>query len=162
MKVMKGRQILDSVNKNFILPKLLGKKETGALWKNYDWNKAAAAGMKYKGVPYSGKYEFVETRMYWPLTYMVSSKKESLSCVDCHSRNGRLESLDTNWLPGKDRVLILDILGFESAVLVHDCAAYTLLALVAFAAFWHIMQNPWQYNHEYVLKLFLKTLTILP
>ncbi len=36
------------------------------------------------------------------------------------------------------------ILGFEGAVLVHDCAAYTLLALVAFAAFWHITTGEWK------------------
>jgi hypothetical protein len=34
---------------------------------------------------YSGKYEFVETVMYWGLTHEVMPKENALSCAQCHS-----------------------------------------------------------------------------
>ena len=111
MKVMRGKQIYDTELNNFIQPKLFGKKGSDAYWKKYNWGKAAAAGMKYIGLPYSGKFGFIETEMFWPLSHMVSSKEKSLKCVDCHSRNGRLSKVNTHWMPGKDRVFALDIIG---------------------------------------------------
>ena len=40
--------------------------------------------MAYAGLKYSGKYEFVETVMYWGLTHEVLPKERSLSCSQCH------------------------------------------------------------------------------
>ena len=68
--------------------------------------------MNYLNLPYSGKYDFIETEMYWPLNHMVAPKEESLSCKDCHTRDkGRLASLDGFYLPGRDFNKYLDISG---------------------------------------------------
>ena len=37
-------------------------------------------------LPYSGKYNFVETEMYWPINHMVAPVEKSLKCTDCHTR----------------------------------------------------------------------------
>jgi len=41
--------------------------------------------MKASGMEYSGKYEFVETAMYWGLTHEVVPKEQALSCAECHA-----------------------------------------------------------------------------
>ncbi len=110
-KVMRGNQLYDPVNKMMIVPKLFGKKGTGAYWGDWDWNKSAAAGMKAAGLPYSGEYDWIETKMYWPLAHLVLSKEESLTCDDCHARESRLAGVPACWIPGRDRSLIFDIFG---------------------------------------------------
>lgn len=116
VKVYKARQIYDPVNKTLILPHLFGKDST-AYWGNYDWNKAAETGMKSMGLPYSGKYTFVPTTMYWPVSHMVAPMEESLTCIDCHSRNGRLNDLTDFYLPGRDRNKLLDFFGIGLIIL---------------------------------------------
>lgn len=116
IKIMRGKQIYDPVNKTFIQPKLFGKKGTGAFWAEFDWAKSAEAGMKYAGLPYSGKFDFIETEMFWPLTHLVVPKEQSLKCEDCHTRKsyeegGRLANLESCWLPGRDYNKFLDIIG---------------------------------------------------
>jgi len=110
-KVMRGKQMYDPVNKTFIIPKLFGPKGSGAYWADWDWKKSAEKGMKAAGVPYSGKFEWIETEMNWPLTHMVTTKENAMNCNDCHSREGRLTGLTACWIPGRDRSLVLDILG---------------------------------------------------
>ena len=110
-KIMRGKQLYDPENKTMIIPKLFGKKGSGAYWGDWDWDKAARAGMKAAGVEYSGKYEWIETEMFWPLTHLIQPKDNALKCDDCHSRNGRLAGLEACWIPGRDRSLVLDILG---------------------------------------------------
>ncbi len=78
-KIHKGKQISDAVLKRLIAPKLWGE-----YWKNYDWGKAAAVGMKEAGLEYSGEYEFVDTVMYWGITHEVLPKENALSCANCH------------------------------------------------------------------------------
>lgn len=78
-KLHRGKQISDSVYKYLIAPQLWG-----GYWKHWDWDKAARDGMKYAGLSYSGKYEFVETVMYWGLTHEVVPKEQALSCAECH------------------------------------------------------------------------------
>lgn len=104
VKVHRGRQIYDPINNTLIQPKLYStEKGEGAYWKDFDWGTAAEKGMEYLNLPYSGKYDFVETEMYWPLNHQVAPKEASLKCVDCHTRNGgRLESLTDFYLPGRD------------------------------------------------------------
>jgi octaheme c-type cytochrome (tetrathionate reductase family) len=127
VKVHRGKQIYDPVNKTLIQPKLWSPvKGDSAYWKDFDWNIAAKAGMDYLGLPYSGEYDFIETEMYWPLNHMVSKKTESLKCIDCHSRNdSRLAGLKDFYLPGRDRSAFLDgfgiiaILGSLLGVLAH-------------------------------------------
>jgi ribosomal protein S27AE len=129
-KVMRGKQQYDPVNKTLIIPKLFGPKGSGAYWSDWDWGKAAEKGMMAAGQPYSGKYEWIETKMNWPLTHMIVPKENTLTCNDCHSRNGRLEGLTACWIPGRDRSLVLDIFGIFlvvaslAGVIVHGSMRY--------------------------------------
>jgi octaheme c-type cytochrome (tetrathionate reductase family) len=111
VKVHRGRQIYDPVNQILILPHLFGK-DSSAYWTGYDWNKAAKAGMKSAKLPYSGQYTFARTEMYWPINHMVAPAEESLGCSDCHSRDGHLANLAGFYLPGRDRSIFLDRVGF--------------------------------------------------
>jgi octaheme c-type cytochrome (tetrathionate reductase family) len=90
-KVMRGKQIYDAKNRYLITPKMFGED---GYWSTFDWNKAAELGMKANNLAYSGNYDFVETRMYWPINHMVAPAKNVLKCTDCHTRkdNKRL-----NW-----------------------------------------------------------------
>ncbi len=88
-KVMRGKQIYDTEYKNLITAKVAGK---GGYWTDFDWNKAAKLGSEASGVPYSGKYGFAETEMWWRINHMVSPKEKALACLDCHSDKGRM-----NW-----------------------------------------------------------------
>jgi octaheme c-type cytochrome (tetrathionate reductase family) len=91
-KLHKGKQIYDSKNNYFITPKVFGKKgDPDAYWINYDWNKAAAAGMKATGLDYSGEYGFAPTMMYWRINHMIVPADQALGCLDCHGDNGRLD-----------------------------------------------------------------------
>jgi len=119
VKVHRGKQIFDPVQNKLIQPKLYAEmKGDSAYWKDFDWNKASQAGMNYLGLPYSGKYDFVKTEMYWPLNHMVSPKEKALSCKDCHSRNeGRLAQLNDFYLPGRDKNRFFDFIGIGLIVL---------------------------------------------
>lgn len=110
VKTHRGRQIYDTELNTMILPHLFGKDST-AYWKNFDWDKAARTGMESIGQPYSGKYGFAATEMYWPINHMVAPREESLKCADCHARNSRLNNLTDFYLPGRDYNNVLDILG---------------------------------------------------
>jgi octaheme c-type cytochrome (tetrathionate reductase family) len=79
-KIHRGKQPSDAVYNYLLAPKLWG-----GFWKDWDWNKAFENGMKSAGLKYSGKYEFVETVMYWGLTHEVLPKESALSCAECHS-----------------------------------------------------------------------------
>jgi len=115
-KVMRGKQPYDAGNNTLVIPHLFGNDDT-AYWKNFDWGKAIEAGMKTAGLPYSGKYGFVETKMYWLIDHMVAPKEQALKCEDCHSRNGRLAKLTGFYMPGRDRLKIIDILGWLGVAL---------------------------------------------
>lgn len=113
VKVHRGRQPYDIVNKTLIQAKLwdtdTGK---GAFWLDLDWEAALREGMKYAGLPYSGEYGFINTRMYLPVSHMVSKADEALKCEECHSSTtSRLKNLNDFYLPGKTRVAGLDAFG---------------------------------------------------
>lgn len=111
-KIMRGKQPYDPENHTLIIPFLFGKKGTGAYWGDYDWQKAAAVGMREAGLPFSGKVDFIESDMHLPITHMVAPKEQALSCEACHSRNGRLANLQDFYLPGRDRWPLLDRLAW--------------------------------------------------
>lgn len=91
-KVHEGKQIYDTVHGYLITPKVFGKKgDPDAYWVNFDWNKAAAAGMKASGLPFSGEYGFAPTVMYWSINHMVVPADQALGCLDCHGDQGRLD-----------------------------------------------------------------------
>ena len=87
-KVMKGKQPYDSGNNVIAVPHLFGK---GGFWATYDWNSAIASGMKTAGLEYSGKFDWVETDMYWKVNHMVVPKTQALKCTSCHGANGRMD-----------------------------------------------------------------------
>lgn len=89
-KIHTGKQIYDTVNKYFITNHLTGTDGEG-FWQTFNWERAAEIGMKTSGLPYSGKYGFAPTEMYWRLDHMVSPKEQALQCLDCHGDNGRLD-----------------------------------------------------------------------
>lgn len=113
VKIHVGDQPYDKVYNRLIQPKLYApEKGDSAFWMDFDWQKACEAGMKRAGIPYSGQYGFVETRMYWPLNHMVAPKDKAVSCVECHTRdNGRLQNLAGFYLPGRDHNFWLDKVG---------------------------------------------------
>ena len=77
----------------FISPKLWpsGKDKADAYWKSFDWDKAAAAGMKNSELPYNGKYSFASSILFWRLNHMVAPSGAALDCMDCHGKSGRLD-----------------------------------------------------------------------
>ncbi|MGD8781402.1 MAG: tetrathionate reductase family octaheme c-type cytochrome [Ignavibacteria bacterium] len=114
VKIHTGDQIYDKKTKMLIQPKLFAEAEgDSAYWKDFDWDKAAEAGMKRVGLPFSGEYDFVKTKMYWPVNHMVSIKEKSVSCAECHTQSddGRLTKLTGFYLPGRDRNHTADFLG---------------------------------------------------
>jgi len=123
VKIHLARQPYDPVNKMLIQPKLYAdKKGEGAFWKDFDWQTAAANGMKESDLPYSGQITFIKTGMYWPINHMVADKDNVVECEECHTRNNsRLAGLTDFYLPGRDYsepidetgkwLLILTILG---------------------------------------------------
>ncbi|TYO99077.1 octaheme c-type cytochrome (tetrathionate reductase family) [Geothermobacter ehrlichii] len=86
-KVHTGKQIYDTENKIFITAHVYGED---GFWSTFDWDKAARIGMESTGLPYSGKYGFAPTEMYWRIDHQVAPKEEALQCLDCHGDNGRL------------------------------------------------------------------------
>lgn len=110
-KIMRGKQPYDTKNNTLVQFNTWGKKGSGALWKDFDWQESIRNGMDYVGQPYSGNMDFVATRSYWPLNHMVSQSKDALSCTECHSSDGRLADLDGFYLPGRDINVWLDWAG---------------------------------------------------
>lgn len=114
VKIHIGDQIYDKVNNILIQPKLHGtQKGDSAYWIDFDWQLASEAGMRQIGLPYSGEYDFIETKMYWPINHMVAPKEKALSCAECHTRSddGRLAQLSGFYLPGRDYNKPLEFMG---------------------------------------------------
>ena len=73
--------------------------------------------MAAAGAQYSGKMDFVETEMSWPITHMVAPKEDALRCAQCHKENGRLQNVAGIYLPGDNNTPMIDKLGFGIALL---------------------------------------------
>jgi len=113
VKVHRALQPYDPVTKLLIQPKLYSpRKGEGAFWKDFSFKTAAAAGMKSLNLPFSGNVSFIKTEMYWPINHMVSSKDQSVTCAECHTRNnGRLATLTDFYMPGRDFSKTVDFVG---------------------------------------------------
>jgi hypothetical protein len=111
MKVFRGSQPYDPVNKTFVTPHTAGNDDTG-YWKNLDWDKAITVGMQDSGHPFSGKIDFIKTEMSWPITHMVAPKEKALGCVECHSKDGRLAGIQGIYIPVRDNNRLLDTIGW--------------------------------------------------
>jgi hypothetical protein len=127
VKVMRGKQPYDPVNHTMVVPHTVARDEndTTAYWKNYDWQKSITDGMAEVGKPYSGKYDFIETQMMWPITHMVAPEEEALQCKECHSKDGRMQGLPGVYLPGSgsspwiDRIGWIVLLTVLGGILLH-------------------------------------------
>jgi len=115
-KVHRGKQPYDKVHKTMVVPKIFGPKGSGAYWGDYDWKTAIAKGMEYNNLPFSGEYDFVETEYVFQTTHMVAPKDKSLTCTECHSKNGRLANLAGFYLPGRDGNRALNIIGWAAVI----------------------------------------------
>jgi octaheme c-type cytochrome (tetrathionate reductase family) len=104
VKIHRAKQIYDTENKYLIQPKTFSTKPgDGGFWKEFNWQRASAEGMKLVNLPYSGKYGFTETEMFWPVNHMISPKNKTVPCAECHTRNdGRIASLTGFYIPGRD------------------------------------------------------------
>ena len=113
VKIHVAKQPFDPVNKILIQPKLYSpEKGEGAFWQDFNWTTASEVGMKDAGLPFSGKVSFITTEMYWPINHMVSSKEQSVQCIECHTRkNSRLAKLKDFYMPGRDYSPFVDIAG---------------------------------------------------
>lgn len=114
MKVFRGKQPYDPVNRTLVTPHTAGNDDA-AYWKTFNWEKAIDAGMKVSGAPFSGKVDFLETEMSWPLTHMVAPKDKAVGCAECHSKSGRLDRIDGVYIPGRDANRLADLLGWLMA-----------------------------------------------
>jgi len=91
-KVHQAVQPYDSKFNYLIAPKVFGPKDDpDAFWQQYDWTKAATAGMKAAGLEFSGQHAFARTATYWPTNHMVSPADKALKCKDCHGAQGRMD-----------------------------------------------------------------------
>jgi octaheme c-type cytochrome (tetrathionate reductase family) len=134
VKVHRAKQIYDSENHYLIQPKTVSNKPgDGGFWREFNWQRAAEEGMKQVHLPYSGKFGFVETEMYWPVNHMVSPKEKAVQCTECHTHDrGRLAGLKGFYLPGRDfnpwvetlggGMLVLTLVG----VFVHGGARFVM------------------------------------
>lgn len=118
VKVHRGKQIYDTETRELINLKLWAAEAgEGAFWKDFDFDTAAVLGMEYNEREYSGSYDFVRSDAYWPINHQVAPKEETLSCIDCHSRDGRLAQLNDFYLPGKSYNAFVDWFGIAVIVL---------------------------------------------
>lgn len=87
-KIHRAKQPYDVEYEYLLQPVTSGE---GGFWKAFDWDAAFRLGEGVTGLPYSGKYGFAATDMFWPSTHMVASKERALQCQACHSENGRMD-----------------------------------------------------------------------
>lgn len=130
VKIHVAKQPFDPVNRILIKPKLFAEeKGLGAFWTDFNWESAARVGMDEANLPFSGKVDFIETKMYWPINHMVSSKDNVVECNECHTReNSRLAALTDFYLPGRDRSILVDTFGKWLLIL-------SLIAIVVHGSF---------------------------
>jgi len=110
-KRMEGRQAYDTQLNHLVYTQVYGPKTDTAFWTNFDWSKSIKAAMDYVGAPYSGKFDFVDTYMYWPITHMVAPKEDALDCQACHAKDGRLADLAGFYMPGRGAGGLVDKIG---------------------------------------------------
>ena len=100
-KVHRAKQPYDRVNNYLLNPVTSGE---GGFWHEFNWDKAFRLGEKATGLPYSGKYGFIRTDMYWPIEHMVMPSSKALTCKNCHEGGGQIDfkALGYNGDPGEE------------------------------------------------------------
>ena len=87
-KVHRGLLPYDRQSSKLVPPILSGP---GGFWHEFNWGKALALGAKASGMPFSGRFGFAKTSMYWPLSHMVSPKEKAMSCDACHGTHSVMD-----------------------------------------------------------------------
>ncbi len=130
VKVHRGKQPYDPVNKTLIPLKKWDREEgKGAFWTDFDWDAAVAAGMDYANLPYSGTYDFINTKVHLPVSHMVSKAEDALQCADCHTRNNsRMKNVQGVYLPGMSYNATLNRAGM--AIIIMALAGVIIHALI--------------------------------
>ena len=116
VKISRAKQPYDAGNNTLVAVNMFAlhrfAKDKDAYWRNLDWKRAVAKGMKTTGKAFSGKVGFVETEMIWPVTHMVAPATKALGCVDCHAKDGRLAQIKGVYIPARDSVLLFEVFGW--------------------------------------------------
>lgn len=113
VKIMRTKQVYDTENRYLIQPKTVSTEAgDGGFWAEFNWTRAAEEGMRRLDLPFSGKYGFTETEMYWPVNHMVSPKSATVQCTECHTRrDSRLAGLNDFYMPGRNYSASVETLG---------------------------------------------------
>lgn len=119
VKVFRGKQPYDVETKSLLVFHTAvgyGEKDDTNFWQNFKWDQAIKTGSEVARRPFSGKFDFVQTEMTWPITHMVAPKEDALTCTQCHSKSGRLQKVQGLYMPGRDGKPWLDLLGGFAAL----------------------------------------------
>lgn len=84
-KVHGGKQPYDPNLNRLLAPMLSGED---GYWTTLDWPSALRRGMEVLNLPFSGDYEFIESRFLYPVHHTIPPKDMALGCDDCHHRVG--------------------------------------------------------------------------
>lgn len=96
-------QPYDVVSNTLVIPHLfaLNANDTTAYWKGYNWTNAINTGMAAVGKTFSGQMGWASTEMYWVQNHMVAPKEQALTCIDCHTANGRIPFAKLGYEPNR-------------------------------------------------------------
>lgn len=146
VKVHRGKQIYDTKYNQLLEPKLFSQhKGDGGYWKDFNWDTASKIGMENTGKKYSGHHAFVRTQMFWPLNHMVAPSEKAVSCIECHSSDGRLKDLKGFYIPGRDENATVEFIGMGSII--------TSILGVLIHAFLRIFNNAKYYRKSKTINL---------
>lgn len=81
-KLFTGWQPADEEYKYLLVPKNAGEE---GIWETKEWEEPLRLGMEDVGLPFSGKFTFVETELRFRPRHEVAPKEDALTCVQCHS-----------------------------------------------------------------------------
>lgn len=113
-KVHRGKQPYDKVHKTMLAPMLSGDD---GYWTTFDWQRALSTGMQAMNLPYSGEFDFARTSYVFPTTHMVAPKENVVACTECHvQEDSRMAGITGVYIPGRDRIGLLDTLGWVSVL----------------------------------------------
>jgi octaheme c-type cytochrome (tetrathionate reductase family) len=111
VRVERGVQPYDSEENTLVAVNLYGNEES-AYWQSLEWDRAIEAAMEEKGLSYSGNYNFVETEMSWLLNHTIAPASKAVRCGECHQRGGVLANMSGSYVPGRDRNMVIDVVGW--------------------------------------------------
>ena len=121
-KVHLCTQAYDKVYKTMLTA--IYTEEEGGYWDTLDWPEAFAMGQKDVGMPFSGKFGYVQTKYVLPTTHMVAPKEKTVKCSECHTRNnGRMAKVAGVYIPGRDGHHLVNALGL---LIILGCLAGVL------------------------------------